>query len=254
MRLLIVLLLFFSIQNASASIFDLNLWKADSELKEDNYSEAVNEYLKIQAKDPANTRLNYNLGIGLYRLGAYDNAAFNFQQTAMKTKSSLLKERALYNLGNSLFQKEDYENAIKAYEAALKIDPDDEDTKFNLELAKKKLKEKEQNKDEPNKDNQNQNQQQNKQDQQKQDQDKQNQDKKDQQKKDQQDQNKQNQNNQQKKDQQNQQQQPKPRKGGLSEQELKMLLQQVKEGEPKGEAMGLKSKKNTDKKTRLKPW
>ena len=108
MNLVLAFLLISSIQACQASIFDLNLWQADSKLKEDKYSDAVKEYLKIQAKDPGNSRLNYNLGIGLYRLGAFDNAAFNFEQAALKTGSSVLKERSLYNLGNALFKKEDW--------------------------------------------------------------------------------------------------------------------------------------------------
>jgi Ca-activated chloride channel homolog len=235
-----------------ASIFDFNLWGADSKLIKENYEEAVKDYLKIQAKDPSNQRLNYNLGIGLYRLGAFDNAAFNFQQTAQSAESPGLKERALYNLGNSLFQKEDYENAVKAYEAALQIDPNDEDTKHNIALAKKKLEQEkqDQNKDDQKQDDQNKDQDkkdQNKEkDNQNKDQDKKDQENKDDQKKD--DQNK----DQQNKDQQKQK--PKERKGELGEQELKMLLMQVKEGQPQGNALGLKSKSNTDPKAKTKPW
>ena len=239
---------------ASASIFDWNLWGADSNLKKENYPAAVQDYLKIQAKDPDNSRLNYNLGIGLYRLGSYENAAFNFERSARETKSPILKERALYNLGNAMFQKEEYETAIKAYETALKIDPEDEDAKHNLELAKKKLNEQNQNQQnqDQNKDNQDQ---QNK-DQQKKDQNKDNQDqqKQDQQKKDQ---NKDNQDQQKQDQNQNQDQkksEPKEKKGSLDKQEIKMLLMQVKEAKPKGKALGVKSKSPSDPKAKKKPW
>lgn len=237
-----------------ASIFDLNLWGADSKLIKENYEEAVKDYLKIQAKDPSNQRLNYNLGIGLYRLGAFDNAAFNFQQTAQSAESPELKEKALYNLGNSLFQKEDYENAVKAYEAALQIDPDDEDTKHNLALAKKKLEQEkqDQNKNDQKKDDQNKDQDQKDQNKDKDDQNK-DQDQKDQENKDDQKQDDQNK-EQQNKDQQKQKSKPKERKGELGEQELKMLLMQVKEGQPQGNALGVKSKTNSDPKIKTKPW
>lgn len=258
MRLIVLLISILSLQAASAGILDFNLWKADSKLKEEKYADAVNDYLKIQAQDPANSRLNYNLGIGLYRLGAFENAAFNFQQAAQKSQSAILKEKSLYNLGNSLFKKEDYETAIKAYEAALKIDTEDEDTKFNLELAKKKLQEQQQNQDQ-NKDDQNQDQQnQDQQNKDKQDnKDQKDQDKQDQENKDQQDQN-QDQNKDQNKDKNKQDQQkdsePKEKKGDLDEQEIKMLLMQVKEGKPKGKSLGVKSKAPSDPKAKKKPW
>jgi tetratricopeptide (TPR) repeat protein len=248
MRFLLILVSTLFIQAASANVFDLSLWTADAKLQKEEYSVAVNDYLKIQAKDPRNERLNYNLGIGLYRLGAFDNAAFNFEQSAKQASSPLLKEKALYNLGNSLFKQEDYENAIKAYEAALQIDPNDEDTKFNLELARRKLDQKNQDQsDEQNKDKQDQN--------------------KDQENKDKQDQNKDQQNKNENKDKQEQKQdqqngqnndpkksEPKERKGNLSEQEVQMLLQQAQEGKPQGGMLGLKSKQNSEPKAKGKPW
>jgi Ca-activated chloride channel family protein len=258
-RFLALLISIMMMQKASAGVLDWNLWQADSKLKEEKYADAVKDYLKIQAQDPANSRLNYNLGIGLYRLGAFDNAAFNFQQAAEKSNSAVLKEKSLYNLGNSLFKKEDYETAIKAYEAALKIDSEDEDTKFNLALAKKKLEQQQnqdQNKDDQNKDQKNKDQQNkdNKDDQDKKDQDKQNQD---QQNKDQQDQNqdqKQDQNKDKNKNDQQKESEPKEKKGDLDEQEIKMLLMQVKEGTPKGKSLGVKSKSPSDPKAKKKPW
>lgn len=248
-KALFLIISFLSTQAVSASIFDLNLWKADSKLTKEQYTDAMNEYLKIQAKDPSNQRLNYNLGTALYRLGAYDNAAFNFHEAAQKAPTPLLQEKAYYNLGNALFKKEDYETAIKAYESALSLVADDEDAKHNLELARKKLEEEQQQ------------QQDQKQDQQKQDQDEnkddQDQDKQDQQQKQDQDQNKDDQEDKKDKSKQNQakpQEQKKDKKEERAKQELKMLLQQVKEGTPKGDALGVKSKKNTDPKAKLKPW
>ncbi|MEJ5167477.1 MAG: tetratricopeptide repeat protein, partial [Thermoanaerobaculia bacterium] len=47
---------------------------------------------------------------------------------------------AYYNIGNCYFQKEDFLNAIEFYKKALDLDPNDEDAKINLELARKKLK------------------------------------------------------------------------------------------------------------------
>lgn len=260
MKRVLIFLLACSFHTASASIFDFKLWQADSKLNKEKYSAAINDYLKIQAKDPNNQRLNYNLGIGLYRKGNYENAQFNFMQAAKSAKEPILKEKAFYNLGNSFFQQEDYKSAINAYEEALKIDPKDEDAEFNLELAKKKLQEKDQ-KDQENKDQK---------DEQNQDQDKKDKENqnKDQKQKDSQEKNKENQNKDQKqkdsqekdnsdqkqKNQGDQKQKAKKKKSDLGEQEAKMLLMQVKEGKPEGGALGVKSKSTPDPKVREKPW
>ena len=257
LKYLAIALALSSCAGASANLFDTQVWQADKSLQEGKYPEALKDYLKVQAKDPSNQRLNYNTGIALYRLGAFENAQFNFQQAAQGAQEDFLKEKALYNLGNAFFKQEKYKDAIGAYEAALKIDPEDEDAKHNLELAKKKLQEDKQD-DKKDQDKDKQNQDQNKDDQNK-DQDKKDQDKdqqnKDQENKDEQDQNKDDQSKDQDQKNQNQQQQQKQkRKGELSPQELKMLLMQVKEGKPKGNALGVKSKTPQSKKVKEKPW
>ena len=105
----------------------------------------------------------------------------------------------LYNQGNALAASGKLEQALKSYEEALKIRPNDEDTLFNkkqVEEALKKQKEQQQ-KDQKNKDKQDKD----KQDKDKQDKDQQNQDQKNQDQKDQEKQDSENKDSQQNKDQ-----------------------------------------------------
>ncbi len=146
-ELVVILFLFMSTLPAQANIFDPRLWIADSKLQSEKYKEARSDYLKLQVAEPHNPRLNYNLGVATYREGAYDQAVTSFSRAASEAHSSKLKERALYDLGNAHFQLEEYKEAIVSYEDALRIDPNDEDAKYNLELAKKKLADQDKNKD-----------------------------------------------------------------------------------------------------------
>ena len=139
-----------------------------------------------------------------YRAGDYTEAVKNFAQSNTAD--------AHYNRGNALAKANKLPEAIKAYDEALKLDPELEDAKQNRTLVEELLKQQQQNQDQQN---QNQDQQdQDKKDQQKQEQEQeqeqeqqQQQENKDQKNSDQQKDQQQDKNNQQQQDQQNQDQQ-----------------------------------------------
>ena len=74
-----------------------------------------------------------------YRLGNYEQAAKNY--------AGKQDETSLYNLGNALAKGGKIEEAIKKYEEVLKLNPNHEDAKFNLEYLKKQQEQQQQNQD-----------------------------------------------------------------------------------------------------------
>ncbi len=138
-----------------------------------NYSESAKEYSSLSEQ---NDEVNYNLGNAYYKDKKYDKAIEVFKQVQRPE----LKAKALHNMGNAYAQSKKVDEAIKAYEEALKLN-DDEDTKYNLELLKKKKQDQEKKQNDKNKkDDQQKDKDKKKQDQQNKD----DQDKKDQQRKD----------------------------------------------------------------------
>ncbi len=230
---------------AKANIFDWRLWNADYKMQKQNYSDARYLYEQIRAKDARNPRVDYNLGVALYRQENYEKAEQIFAEAAAKAKTKGSKFKALYDLGNSQFKQENYESAIASYEEALKFKANDEDALFNLDLAKKLLENKKNDKDkEKDKDKKGKNK--DKKD------DKNSKGKQDQDKQDKQDQKNNESPNGQGQGKPQSKKDQKQKSGNLSPDDVNRLLMQVEEAKP-GSVMPL-SKKNNNQGKQLNPW
>jgi tetratricopeptide (TPR) repeat protein len=82
----------------------------------------------------------FNLGDALYKQEKYDEAANFFNKIIQSDNvDKKVKSQAYHNLGNCLLQQKKYQESIDAYKNSLKIKPDDKETKYNLEYARKKI-------------------------------------------------------------------------------------------------------------------
>ena len=80
----------------------------------------------------------------MYEQQNFDESGKLFNELAESNASNEVKSGANYNMGNSLMSSGKYKEAIEAYKQALRQNPDDLDAKYNLEYARKKLKEQQQ--------------------------------------------------------------------------------------------------------------
>lgn len=201
--------------------------------KDKKFGDSEVNFKKGMEKVPDSFNAYFNLGDAQYKQERYDEALKSYQQSLAKTGDKNLKAKAYHNIGNSLLKSQKLKESVEAYKNALKLNPNDKDTKYNLSYALNLLKE------------QNNQQQKNKNDKQDNKQDKNNQNnqnnqnKKDQNDQDKnKDQNKQNQdqNKDQNKDQNNQNQQDKPNQDQKAQQDNTKQQQQDKEKMSKEEA------------------
>ncbi|MFZ5429766.1 MAG: tetratricopeptide repeat protein [Bacteroidota bacterium] len=174
--------------------------KDTTQLDTVRFAKAEAEYRKALEKRPHDPFWNFNLNTARYKQMQFEESAAAFQQLADQAEAPVEKARALHNLGNSLLFQQKIDESIEAYKEALRNNPADLDTKYNLAYAQM-LKNQQQNQDQQ----QNQNQQQN------------------------QDQQQQNQNQDQQQDQNPQQQQQPPPK--ISQQNAEQLLQALQNAE-----------------------
>ena len=121
-----------------------------------SYSQAEIKYRKALEKDQDYFKSSFNLADAVYKQERYEEASslFNALKDNASSKDDLAK--VYHNLGNSLAKENKYEKAINAYKNSLRINPTDDETRYNLALTKKnKQKQEEQNKDQENKDQEN---------------------------------------------------------------------------------------------------
>jgi Ca-activated chloride channel family protein len=98
------------------------------------YEDAIEEYTAAKEVNPDMAEPYYNSGNAFHNKGDLKSAVAQIQQ-ALRLADDELAQKAFYNLGNSYFLAEDWPAAIKAYQEALLLDPNDQDAKYNLELA-----------------------------------------------------------------------------------------------------------------------
>jgi Ca-activated chloride channel family protein len=108
------------------------------------YKDAEKHYRTAADRDMGNSKAVYNLGNTLYQQGKFEDAAQRFQQVASLEKDPLTKADALHNLGDAFLKQRKFKEAVRAYEESLRNRPADPGTKQNLQMAKKKLEEEEQ--------------------------------------------------------------------------------------------------------------
>jgi len=88
--------------------------------------------------------LLYNAANTLYREGAYTEAMMMMQEALKYTDADPLQQSGFYNQGNSAFNLEEWESAIASYTEALLRNPEDQEAKYNLELALQQMQQQQQ--------------------------------------------------------------------------------------------------------------
>ena len=143
-----------------------------------DFANAEVSYRKAIEKNPRNPQAVYNLGNALLAQNKDSAAVVQFESAAKMETNPLRKYQSFHNLGVICQSHKMYGEAIEAYKNALRLNPDDDETRYNLVLCqrqKQKQDQNQQNQDQQNKDDQKKD---DKKDQQQQDKDKQEQQKK----------------------------------------------------------------------------
>jgi Ca-activated chloride channel homolog len=124
--------------------------------------EAANYYKKSLQEKQDYYKANFNLGDALYKTAdliksgkiptpnkrmtpdsaanlVYNQAAEQFEVVAKSVSNPDTIQKSWHNYGNAKLMQKSYEDAILGYKKALKLNPKDEDTRYNLAYAQKQL-------------------------------------------------------------------------------------------------------------------
>ena len=100
-------------------------------LKEGKAGEALKEYDSAAKSLPGRGAVHLNRGLALSRMDEkqLDQAMQAFKLATDTEGSDAVRARAHYNLGNTFFKKEDYQEAIRQYKKSLMLAPGNKDEK-----------------------------------------------------------------------------------------------------------------------------
>src|SRR5690554_7935699 len=150
-------------------------------LEQERFAEAEAEFRSALQLKPSSFEAAYNLGTALFRQEKYDEALQQLQATSPFANDDKQRLASLFhNLGNSYLFGQNIDQSIEAYKQALRHNPLDDETRYNL-IAAMKLKDEQEEQEEEQHDQQDQEQKEQQKQEQKQEQQEQEQEQQDQQ-------------------------------------------------------------------------
>lgn len=122
--------------------------------RQGDYAKAYEQFQQTLREHPnarATDRIQFDAGAAAYKMKDYGKALQAFSQ-ALLSKDTSLQQRSHYNLGNTLYQRgeaqqapqeklQDWADAVRHYDETLRIDPDDKQAQENRDYVLKKIEE-----------------------------------------------------------------------------------------------------------------
>ena len=113
--------------------------------KSQKWAAAETQYRKAIFKNQKNPQAIYNLGCALLAQQKDSLAMIQFGNAAQLESNILRRSKSYHNMGVVMQNHREYAQAIEYYKMALRCNPQDNETRYNLALCKKLLKNNQQN-------------------------------------------------------------------------------------------------------------
>jgi len=130
-----IALLLFAL-TASAQTDRQFIREGNKQFRVGDYAKAEVSYRKAVEKNPKNPQAAFNLGNALMAQKKDSAAVQQFEQSARMETNPLRKSAAYHNMGVICQTHKMYDDAIEAYKNSLRLNPNDDETRYNLVLCK----------------------------------------------------------------------------------------------------------------------
>lgn len=135
--LLLVFFAAFAITNLEAQEERRFIRKGTEQYNQGKYLESENEYWKALDKNNNSFEARFNVAATMFKQEKYQEAIKQLQALSAQTTDKDKLSKIYHNIGNSYLGLKEIDKGIDAYKTALKNNPFDDETRYNLIAAMK---------------------------------------------------------------------------------------------------------------------
>jgi tetratricopeptide (TPR) repeat protein len=123
--------------------------RGNRQYHKEHFTESEINYRRALETNKDSYEARYNLGDALYKQDKYADALDEFKTAArmLNKKDDKDKDRyakVMHNIGNCHFAQQQYDQAVSAYQESLRVNPKDNDTRYNMIKAMELLQQQQQ--------------------------------------------------------------------------------------------------------------
>ena len=137
--LLLVMLTLVGMPIVAQTLGNTEVRRGNSYYRDSLYREAEVMYRKALEQNRNNNRAHFNLGNALLRQGKPQDAYKAYEEAVKNETNDFIKSKSYHNMGVIFQSQKKYKEAIEQYKASLRLNPSDDDTRYNLVLCQKML-------------------------------------------------------------------------------------------------------------------
>lgn len=138
---ILILLIAGYLHGQSSSVVN-SIQSGNDSYRNGEYEKALDAYNRALQAEPDNSIARFNRASTLYRMNQQTEAVQLFTALAREIKDKALRTKSFYNKGVILSGQKNLEESIEAYKQVLRINPDDNEARENLQKALLELKKK----------------------------------------------------------------------------------------------------------------